>query len=90
MIPSTSVNTYNDPRFESMVLDALNLSNSPITAMNKDLARALHGEIYNATSTNTTPTNTNTKITNGDMSNFILGISLSREGYQNGVSSPNV
>ena len=89
MIPSTSVNTYNDPRFESMVLDALNLSNSPITAMNKDLARALHGEIYNATSINTTPKNTNTKITNGDMSNFILGISLSREGYQNGVSSPN-
>ena len=89
MIPSTSVNTYNDPRFESMILDTLNLSNSPITAMNKDLARELHGEIYYATSINTTPTNTNTKITNGNMSNFILSISLSREVYQNGVSSPN-
>ena len=88
IIPSTSVNTYDDPRFESMVLDALNLSNSPITSMNKDLSRALHSRIICSTATNTNIV-TDYQNLKGDLSNFILGISLSREGYQNGVSSPN-
>ena len=88
MIPSTSVQTFDDPRFESMVLDALNLSNSPITAMNKDLARALHPKTFYSVSD--AADNENLSFDNeGDQSNFILGISLSREGYQNGVSSPN-
>ncbi|OHT15594.1 hypothetical protein TRFO_42471 [Tritrichomonas foetus] len=97
MVPSTSVNTFNDPRFESMVLDALNLANSPITSMNKDLARALHcwhNYVQNATNDQVdyyTDQEAEGKewLEKGDTSNFILGISLSREGYQNGVSSPN-
>lgn len=88
MVPTTSVQTFDDPRFESMVLDALNLSNSPITAMNKDLSRALHQRILKATSINSNITSAVQNVY-GDDSNFILGISLSREGFQNGVSSPN-
>jgi hypothetical protein len=85
--PGRYVQTWNDPRFLSMVLDSLNLETSEITAMNEDVARSLNArwEVWNqaGTSSDTVPLF-------GDKSNFFIGISLSQVGFQSGtVSSPN-
>jgi hypothetical protein len=89
--PQQYVNTFNDPRFIAMVLDALNLETSDITAMNEDAARALTSprSITKVTDTNGTVVES-WNATEGDASNFFIGVSLSQVGFQAGtVSSPN-
>jgi hypothetical protein len=88
--PQRYVQTFNDPRFLAMALDALNLETSDITAMNEDVARALvsprkmPGMIAGAGA------NPYWNKELGDQSNFFIGVSLSQVGFQSGtVSSPN-
>jgi hypothetical protein len=89
--PQQYVNTYNDPRFLAMALDALNLETSDITAMNEDVARSFVSprkitQLSNADGTTTDSWN----FAEGDNSDFFIGISLSQVGFQAGtVSSPN-
>jgi hypothetical protein len=73
-----------------MVLDALNLETSEITAMNEDVARSLTSprRMFGTTGANTVGEKWNAA--EGDNSNFFIGISLSQVGFQAGtVSSPN-
>jgi hypothetical protein len=89
--PQRYVQTWDDPRFIAMCIDALNLETSQITAMNEDTARSLNYERWKYELTNAAAWN---QIKNGpmtgDYSNFFIGISLSQMGFQSGtVSSPN-
>jgi hypothetical protein len=88
--PQRYVQTWNDPRFLAMCLDALNLETSDILTMNDDVARSLNGdrthELIQLDSVGK-PISVNTT---GDKSNFFIGFSLSQVGFQSGtVSSPN-
>jgi hypothetical protein len=79
--PQQYVETYNDPRFLSMCLDALNLETSDIAAMNDDVCRSLVSPRKYQNFWVVDP---------GDASNFFIGVSLSQVGFQSGtVSSPN-
>jgi hypothetical protein len=96
--PNQPVNTWNDPRFYAMLIDALNLEASEITGMNDDLLRTFldSKKAYRLTS----PQAQNESEWTvepfempqewGDLSNFFIGISLSQIGFQSGtVTSPN-
>jgi hypothetical protein len=92
--PSRSVQTWNDPRFLAMCLDALNLETSEITAMNEDVARSLNPETraYHFVTKDGKSVEEDwlRSVEKGDKSNFFIGISLSQVGFQSGtVSSPN-
>jgi hypothetical protein len=92
--PANYVQTYDDPRFVAMALDALNLETSEITAMNYDLARSLTSprpvKKVDSTAAGVHTYTDTWKIAPGDNSNFFIGISLSQVGFQSGtVSSPN-
>jgi hypothetical protein len=85
--PAQYVNTFNDPRFLAMVLDALNLEGSDLTSLNEDVARSLVSPRYMPGMT-AAGNYWNKEI--GDASNFFIGVSLSQVGFQSGtVSSPN-
>jgi hypothetical protein len=87
--PSRYVKTYDDPHFLAMVLDSLNLETSEITAMNKDVARSITSP-RSAFKWNGTKMAPDWTFTEGDASNFFIGVSLSQVGFQSGtVSSPN-
>ena len=91
--PAQYVNTFNDPRFVGMTLDALNLESSQIAAMNKDFANSInpHPTVYanaDGNAINTYQHQTYNKAL--DDSHFMIGIPLSQVGFQSGtVSSPN-
>jgi hypothetical protein len=90
--PARYVQTFDDPSFVHMCLDALNLESAEITGMNEDVLRSLNGERIHyklsAKTNGVTQVNKNTQW--GDKSNFFIGISLSQVGFQSGtVSSPN-
>jgi hypothetical protein len=89
--PGNYVNTYGDPRFVAMALDALNLETSEITAMNRDVARSLSSPQAHYVTTGVAGGVTKNWVRQyGDDSNFFIGISLSQVGFQSGtVSSPN-
>jgi hypothetical protein len=92
--PARYVQTWDDPTFVHMCLDALNLESAEITGMNKDVLRSLSGTRthFLATFANNIYTTAPTPhIENwGDKSNFFIGISLSQVGFQSGtVSSQN-
>jgi hypothetical protein len=89
--PQQYVKTYDDPRFVAMALDALNLETSDITAMNEDVARSLTSPRKVARLTTAAGTiGAAWNYTEGDASDFFIGVSLSQVGFQSGtVSSPN-
>jgi hypothetical protein len=92
--PQQYVNTFDDPRFIAMALDALNLETSEITAMNEDVARSLTSPrklLKQGPDNAGVPTFVDDwNQTVGDCSNFFIGTSLSQVGFQAGtVSSPN-
>jgi hypothetical protein len=85
--PGRYVQTWDDPRFFAMVLDALNLETSEITSMNEDVARSLNTE---RTYFNIAGAVATKDVVKGDKSNFFIGFSLSQVGFQSGtMSSPN-
>lgn len=92
-LPTRAVATRNDPRFIQLTLDALNLASSPLTSMNKDLSSSLYDKVTTFRVTSATAvakTDDANQIKQwGDRSNFLIGIPVSKEGYQNGISSPN-
>ena len=89
--PAQYVNTYNDPRFVGLTLDALNLEMSKISAMNKDFSNSImpHTRIFdhNGAITYTVPLGNG--FTQYDNSCFLYGLSCSQVGFQSGtMSSP--
>jgi hypothetical protein len=89
--PARYVQTFDDPRFLAMCLDALNLESSEITGMNEDVQRSLVNErkFWTVTAADVSAAQYS-KLASGDPSNFFIGISLSQIGFQSGtVSSPN-
>jgi hypothetical protein len=87
--PSRYVSTYDDPHFLAMILDSLNLETSEITAMNRDVARSITAprSSFKYEGGKIVP---DWVFSEGDHSNFFIGISLSQVGFQSGtVSSPN-
>jgi hypothetical protein len=89
--PQRYVQTWDDPRFLAMVLDALNLETSEITAMNEDVARSLNAQKphWSLEHAKEVLEHADTYM-KGDKSNFLIGLSLSQVGFQSGtVSSPN-
>jgi hypothetical protein len=90
--PAQYVNTYDDARFVALAMDALNLETSEITAMNEDVARSLTSprRMYKLAAGTPVVCDPSWTISEGDASNFFIGISLSQVGFQAGtVSSPN-
>jgi hypothetical protein len=93
--PANYVRTFDDPRFIAMALDSLNLETSEITAMNKDVARALSSprpwRRFKRDATTGELLMVDRYVwDDGDRSNFFIGISLSQVGFQSGtISSPN-
>ena len=86
---------WNNRRFYTYLLDALNLETSQISAMNKDFANSVlpHAMEYSAANlgTRTQLFVGNNKFNKQyDSSHFMIGIPLSQVGFQSGcVSSPN-
>jgi hypothetical protein len=88
--PQRYVKTYDDSRFISMFLDALNLEMSDITGLNEDVARSLISPRSHPAPTAAAGAQTIWHLEPGDNSNFFIGVSLSQVGFQSGtVSSPN-
>jgi hypothetical protein len=87
--PGKYVNTWNDDRFVSMVLDSLNLERSDISSMNQDLARSINCN-KNSWDLSAAGLAAIENLNDGDRSNFFIGISMSQMGFQSGcMSSPN-
>ena len=90
---NTKTNAFNNRRFVSYLLDALNLENSQISAMNKDFANSILPSpiVYNADRESEhmrAVKNYTDKLY--DSSHFIIGFPCSQVGFQSGtVSSPN-
>ena len=90
---NTKENAFNNRRFVSYLLDALNLENSQISAMNKDFANSILPSpiVYNADMKSEhirAVKNYTDKLY--DSSHFIIGFPCSQVGFQSGtVSSPN-
>ena len=100
--PAQYMDTFNDPRFVGLTLDALNLENSQIASMNCDFANSImpHAPVF--TSSNKRQANqtissdaagyifqemNDNKLL--DNSHFIIGFPLSQVGFQSGtLSSP--
>jgi hypothetical protein len=92
--PARYVQTWDDPAFVHMCLDALNLESAEITGMNLDVLRSLNGvrtHIAGAMGPGGLIVSGAQELASwGDKSNFFIGISLSQVGFQSGtVSSPN-
>jgi hypothetical protein len=98
--PQQPVQTWDDPRFFHMLIDALNLEASEITGMNDDVLRTfmkgrVMWELTGPAAAGVLPSVRdfqepwNGKL-NDDTSNFFIGFSLSQIGFQSGtVTSPN-
>ena len=89
--PAQYVNTYNDPRFVGLTLDALNLEMSKISAMNKDFSNSImpHTRIFDHVGAITYTKPFSNIYTQYDNSCFIYGLSCSQVGFQSGtMSSP--
>ena len=101
--PAQYMDTFNDPRFVGLTLDALNLENSQIASMNCDFANSImpHAAMFN--STNLVQANQATTRTDAagyifqemndnkllDNSHFLIGFPLSQVGFKSGtLSSP--
>ena len=90
---NTKENAFNNRRFVSYLLDALNLENSQISAMNKDFANSILPSpiVYNEDrgfEHRRAVKNYTDKLY--DSSHFIIGFPCSQVGFQSGtVSSPN-
>ena len=100
--PAQYMDTFNDPRFVGLTLDALNLENSQIASMNCDFANSImpHAPVF--TSSNKRQANqTISSDAAGyifqemndnkflDNSRFLIGFPLSQVGFQSGtLSSP--
>jgi hypothetical protein len=88
--PSRYVRTYDDPHFLAMILDSLNLETSEITGMNEDVARSITSPRSWFKYVRATGIEPDWTFTEGDKSDFFIGVSLSQVGFQSGtVSSPN-
>ena len=88
-------NAWNNRRFITYLLDALNLESSQISAMNKDFSNSVmpHAIEYSGNklvSNKQLFVGTNTSNKQYDNSHFIIGIPCSQVGFQSGtISSPN-
>ena len=92
--PAQYMDTFNDPRFVSMVLDSLNLENSQIASMNKDFANSIMPHVRVFTSANVNDNFASSgyifqeqldKLI--DKSHFLIGFPLSQVGFQSGTMS---
>ena len=94
--PAQYMDTFNDARFVGLTLDALNLENSQIAAMNVDFANSImpHAPVFNNGNLNNADAagyvfqemNDNKLV---DNSHFLIGFPLSQVGFQSGtLSSP--
>ena len=88
-------NGFNNRRFITYLLDALNLESSQISAMSKDFSNSVlpHASEFSGAAGNMTRTSRYTVQNRYDKqydnSNFMIGIPLSQVGFQSGtVSSP--
>ena len=89
--PAQYVNTYNDPRFVGLTLDALNLEMSKISAMNKDFSNSImpHARSFNHAGVIENTFNHSNSFKLYDNSCFLYGLSCSQVGFQSGtMSSP--
>ena len=90
-----SGDSWNNRRFITYLLDALNLENSQISAMNKDFSNSVLPHVIEYSGQNLATRNRswvgkNMMNKQYDSSHFIIGIPLSQVGFQSGcVSSPN-
>ena len=94
--PAQYIKTFNDARFLGLTLDALNLENSMIAAMNSDFANSVMPHVALYSMANNANTNeivyVDQRFNEGhlvDDSYFMIGLPLSQVGFQSGtMSSP--
>lgn len=85
--PREELATFNDRRFINLTLDALNLNNSSITSIGRDLATSLQPLTKYTVFTARVPRNTH-KWVHGDHSNFMIGIPFcDSDDFMGGLST---
>ena len=88
MYPREQISTYEDERFINQTLDALNLNNSLLTSLGKDLRNSLQ-PYYRAQKVAEDGTLTTEIVYNdGDNSNFMIGLPFcDSEDFMGGIST---
>ena len=86
--PREPYDTVDDPRNINMLLDALNVNNSLLTSISKDILTSVQPYYYKNTF-NSSGTNTQTKVFNGkDNSNFFIGLPFAdSEDFMGGITT---
>ena len=86
--PREDNRTYDDERFLNNTLDALNLNNSLITSLSKDLQTSLQPYVYQYISDNGGVLTKSEFWSLGDYSNFMIGIPFcDSEDFMGGIST---